>query len=207
VPAQKNTLFPGSIPRERRRRFWIHSSCAFPLKESDEENPRWIRLNCLNIGVGVAKNIRFSFSPLNMERWLSYLKIEFPEKDYDWGYSNGGTTTFSNLDKNGNILVYKLNGAEYGVSKNNVGKFLFFLPEADVSYDLTIPMGYLDVIREIYINEKTGNINIDPIIINIEYDDVQGRHYEQELCMNINNLILSLESDGFGYATYTISMQ
>jgi hypothetical protein len=173
------------------------------LTDSDTENPRLIQFNCLNIGVGVAKNVTFSFSPSNMEKWLIYLKDKFPSKEYEYAYSNGGTS----LDKNGKMLVYKLGGNSYGVPKENKMKYLYFLPDASESYKLSIPVGYLDVIREMFKTSRTGFTAANPIELAIEYDDIQGKHYKKEAHLSIENVLQTIDSDGFGYATYEISMQ
>ena len=59
-------------------------------------------------------------------------------------------------------------------------------------------------INEFIINWKDELLSANPIRVYITYQDVQGKNLSTELFLYVDIDFLSRESDGSGYATYTI---
>ena len=60
------------------------------------------------------------------------------------------------------------------------------------------------VLREFIVNGQSDLLSDSPIMVNISYQDVQGKSLSTELFLYVDVNFLTLAADGSGYATYTI---
>jgi hypothetical protein len=169
------------------------SSMANPYVSDDEMiNPLSVRIKCYNIGVGVAQDIQLHFPVNNFENLFNYLETQFPNNDYKY-------------EQFGNMVWYTIDGVGFGIPATPNFSKVYLLPNAEETFEFGLSF-YLDIVREIYVKSGTGVLGIPNIQLIVSYKDIQGKLYEENILLGIENIIMGSDENGNGYATYRIFM-
>lgn len=166
------------------------------MSEGETENPLLVPFHVKNIGVGIARNVHMEINVENtMRGWVDLLNKELVNKSGVYPYKL----------KNDSGVLYFDNGCHpVGSNPIIVGEKLYLM--ANAADDLQCAFSPLMVlcINEFIINWKDELLSANPIRVYITYQDVQGKNLSTELFLYVDIDFLSRESDGSGYATYTI---
>lgn len=166
-----------------------------PMVSPDEtENPLGIKIKALNIGVGVAKNIKILFKMDTLDKWITLLQKERPEKEYSHRISSEG-------------LEVILDGKKTTYSTHVQSTKLYLLPNAEESFEVILPIEYSSVIHKIYEEFQIGRDDLAPIETVIEFEDIQGKSYSQDVSFAVQTLFLTSDGKENGYASYRIIMK
>lgn len=163
-----------------------------PLIQSNSEvNPSSISLNTYNIGVGAAKNLRFSLDYTSFVRLIKYLKDVDARNSYEYSIQDNTFDITINGKKNFSF------SCNYEVDK------LYLLPNAEESFVFNIPVQYTKLIEKIFeVHDKA--LAIPDIKLNLEYTDVQGKNYTKQILLMIKPAIISSDKCGSGCASYNV---
>ncbi len=149
-----------------------------------------IKMELLNIGVGTAKEIKFTLNNEGIEKWITLLKEKNPKKEYSYNDEEG-------------IINLNIDGRKIGFGKDYKFEKLFLLPNANESFSFYLPLIYPILIQKLY----ESYVTIPEIPITIEYSDVQGKQYKKNASLLIESLLLSADSEGNGFAQYNIVIE
>ena len=156
------------------------------------------RYSVVNIGVGSAKNITFSWNSGNIQRLLDCLIACNPSKK-DFCKVRDDSVTFLYSDLNHLLQV----------DREETTHRMYMLPEAetDDEYSIGFPLAYTILIQEII---KTGNYqnsqndNGPYLILTITGKDIQGNIFEKNILILIKRIGYLSKEDGSGDARYQI---
>lgn len=149
------------------------------------------KFNIVNIGVGTAKNVVFSWSEDNLVRLQQYMDKHSMEKEKI-------LTIGTESD------VYTTNGSL--VTMNKIGKnvLMLVLPNKENEYSLEIPPQYTIIINEA-IRRNHLNEKVNPFLdLRIKYQDIQGITYSEVILVLIKRIMYELNEDGSGRAMYQL---
>ncbi len=160
---------------------------------TENVNPTSIEIGSLNIGVGVAQNICFSFSESSFTDLLELLIALDTENKYSYKTSK-------------NSMEIKVNDKTTIYSSSETKK-PFLLPNAEEKFSIYIPFHYTKLINRIY---EIGNgelIDMPDIQLNIIFNDIQGKQYNELVFLAIKPLYLVSDMNGNGSLSYQIIMK
>jgi len=164
------------------------------IKDDDIVNPIIVSVNARNIGVGVAKNIHVA---INAESIL-----------YDMVDLLNHVTQYNppcyELFSDGGVLYFNNGKAVVGSNRINYTDKLYLLPNAEESFSIAIPPLLLNVVREYYIEGKHDLLSNYLIVLNVFYQDIQGKDYNSEIRLYFETLYAAFDPTGSGVATFRI---
>ena len=145
----------------------------------------------VNIGVGTAKNVVFSWGADNTQKLYDYLILCNPEKE-EFGTIGEKSDGFSINDK----VVF--------VDKENTTHLMYMLPEAQETYSIPFPAQYTILINEA-IKSGCMNEDVNPYLtLMVKYQDIQGNTQSDLLIILIKRTLYQENEDGSGYASYQL---
>ncbi len=146
----------------------------------------------VNIGVGTAKNITFSWDEGNLSRLKNALigiddkYIDFfEEQDFQDCFQFEYSLLFTNKIQNSSLM--------------------YMLPEATEPWTLFFPTQYRIMIEELIKQPTFDQESFPLLIMKITYDDIQGKSYEQHVLVRVFRTFYSNKEDGSGEATYQLT--
>lgn len=156
------------------------------------------KYSVVNIGVGSAKNITFSWDSGNIQRLLDCLIAYDPSKS-DFCRVGNESIIFSYGDSNHFVQV----------SREQTTHLMYMLPqsETDDEYSIDFPLAYTILIQEII---KTGNYrnsqndNGPYLMLTITGKDIQENIFEKNILILIKRIGYFSKEDGSGEATYQL---
>ena len=147
--------------------------------------------NIVNIGVGTAKNVVFSWSKDNLVRLQQYM--------YKHGMEKEKILTIGTESD-----VYTTNGSLVAMNKIDKNMLMLVLPNKENEYSLEIPPQYTIIINEA-IRRNHLNEKVNPILdLRIKYQDIQGTTYSEVILVLIKRVMYELNEDGSGRAMYQL---
>lgn len=152
-----------------------------------------IRFSTRNIGVGVAKKITYEVDSSNYIRWIELYNELNPDNQYLYEIDN-------------NMLNISRDGILMGFSANYKNEKLFLLPNAEETYEFTLPGQYRMLLHEIYKYSNVGVIDIPDIEIKVSYFDVQGVLYEEIVHLSVETIFFMSNGEDEKSVTYQINM-
>lgn len=178
---------------------WGESDYLANLQTQDlnNENPLSTSLTSLtsyNIGVGVAKNIKYSFDISSFYELLNQLK-------------KTDSTSEVSYEKRSDLITLSINGIDIVFSEDSEVTRAYLLPNAQESYSIVLLPQYLILIQMIYQANDGIDVNIPNLKLNINYTDVQGKEYKRIIVLKINCLFCISDHSGSGKARYIIEME
>jgi hypothetical protein len=128
-----------------------------------------VYLDVYNIGVGVAKNLKFEWDINNIDNLAKYI--------------NDNSNNFQINSTNG-IYTIKTDGIlSGGMEFERVNNLNFLAPSNDESYKIVFPHLYLQCYKIMLIDQ----LREYPLIkLKISYEDIQGKSYEQILNIRVS---------------------
>lgn len=166
------------------------------IPSKDDEESNLFKLNVLNVGVGVAKNIRISLDVEKaLQPWADILNKEVYENNDYYFENDDGTLYIKDENKR--------------VGSNALVKWdkLYLLPNATESGSFIVSPLFPVVIKEIIINGKYSFLTDHPITIDLEFEDIQGKQYRKSVKFGIQVIFREEDDDGNGHAIYRIAME
>lgn len=147
-----------------------------------------ITLDFYNIGTGTAKNIQFEWDDSNIENLTKNINN-----------NSNNFTIYFNDDKR---LVIKSIDTEMGlggIDLTETTKLNFLASQNDKSYKIKVPREYLVCIKAMLIDQKQDIL--PSLKLNVYYEDIQGKKYEQKFFVNLefNQLLSSSGNDNDDY--------
>lgn len=186
---QRNRAYMPQIAAESQGEIimdWKSKSDFLYLNDKESESQVYddITLDIYNIGAGAAKNIQFEWDDSNIKNIIKNI-------------NNNSNNFVINFNDN-KMLSIKFTDIEIGIlGTEKKTKLNFLAAQNDIAYKIKVPREYLLSLKLILIDQK---YNIFPSLkLNVYYEDIQGKRYEQKLFINtyIDYLISSSENDGF----------
>lgn len=157
-------------------------------------NPHYLQIPSRNIGVGVAKNVTYSFDVSSFTQLINYLNEISDENNY----------TYHEID---GALLVKNGYWERWTSIPYNPRVLYLLPNAEETYDFLIPEAYLELLENVYFSCGDEPHNIPDIEINLSFEDVQGVRYTSKVFLTIGTYFYWEDDDGNGSSSCQISMK
>lgn len=143
----------------------------------------------VNIGVGAAKNIRFSWDKNNIDNLFNYLsKCDLTRSE------------FCIYDKS---VAFMFEDRVVVTDIDHDIKLMYMLADAEETYVLPLPISYSILIHEII---KTDMLEELPyIILYAEYTDVQGKTINDCFFIKIQRTSYTVDEDDSGFATFQLN--
>lgn len=142
----------------------------------------------VNIGVGAAKQITFSWDETNIESLSEYLVEYNPDKK---DFCNSGKSFSCSI----NHYIYITDLPEDSA-------LMYMLPESSQTYTLPLPVSYSILIHEI-IKSNMGSVS-PRIVLKVTYSDIQDKQSEDFFIISIIRTSYTSNKDGSGSATYQL---
>ena len=164
------------------------------VKDGDVVNPIMVKVNALNIGIGVANKIQVT---INLEE-LFYDMVEELNKN-----SHSDSLRYE-LNRDDNILYFFDGTKSLGSNEKINSVKLYLLPNAEENYTIGIPPLLNSIVKEFFVQGIQSSLKNYSFTLNVTYQDIQGKDYSSEIELYCEPLLSSYEADGSGYATYQI---
>lgn len=142
----------------------------------------------VNIGVGSAKQLTFSWDETNIESLTEYL-VEY----------NPNKKNFCSLGKS---FSCSINHCIYITDLPEDSALMYMLPESSQTYTLPLPVSYSILIHEI-IKSNMGSVS-PRIVLKVTYSDIQDKQSEDFFLISIVRTSYTSNKDGSGSATYQL---
>ncbi|MDN0044885.1 hypothetical protein [Mediterraneibacter glycyrrhizinilyticus] len=148
-------------------------------------------MSVVNIGVGTAKDIVFTWDEENIELLTNQLLKINPEKQ-----------DFCLVDQN---ITFLINDHIIVTDIPTPYQLMYMLPDAEQEYKLPIPTSYTILIHEI-LKESDGNISDEFIhfSLDIEYKDVQGKKFTNTCLFYVKRVFSEDDLDNENSVTYQL---
>ena len=148
-------------------------------------------MSVVNIGVGTAKDIVFTWDEENIELLTNQLLKINPEKQ-----------DFCLVDQN---ITFLINDHIIVTDIPTPYQLMYMLPDAEQEYKLPIPTPYTILIHEI-LKESDGNISDEFIhfSLDIEYKDVQGKKFTNTCLFYVKRVFSEDDLDNENSVTYQL---
>lgn len=148
-------------------------------------------MSVVNIGVGTAKDIVFTWNEENIELLTNQLLKINPEKQ-----------DFCLVDQN---ITFLINDHIIVTDIPTPYQLMYMLPDAEQEYKLPIPTPYTILIHEI-LKESDGNISDEFIhfSLDIEYKDVQGKKFTNTCLFYVKRVFSEDDLDNENSVTYQL---
>jgi hypothetical protein len=183
---RNNTYMPQVVAEcnDAVKMSWDRMQDIISLSEEGININNKINLEVYNVGVGVARNLKFEWINDNIETLTNYI--------------NNNSSNFQ-TSLNNDLLNIKASGIEIGGGEvQRVNELNFLAPNSNKPYLINIPYQYLLCYKIMLIDQLN---DYPPIQLKISYTDIQGKAYEQTLTLIIKpNILTSLsgnESEDF----------
>jgi hypothetical protein len=162
---------------------------------SESFNGYGVKIDMINIGVGVAKNIEIA---INMDEVLQPL-IDKINLLVGSKYS---------LQQHNNYITFRTDKHETGMVNNFHFTKLYMLPNVSEKEELIIPGLITGMIREYYRMGIGGSdlINALSIPASIKFEDIQGKSYHKQIYFQVEKKLVLQSLDGSGHVIYTIKV-
>jgi len=160
------------------------------IEHLDFFNVIGISMETLNIGTGTAKNIRISFDMEVLYEWIYIIQKHRPDSEYSL-YISYNNRRYMVIDGQ-EMINSHMSQSSVSLSPNTNETLELFLP-------IDIPI-ILTRIFKYGLSNDFYNANL-PIRILIEFEDIQGKSYQQEILLAIQPRWLASTTDG-GFASY-----
>lgn len=164
----------------------INSEHQYAIFSTNYSNPNLsgdVKIPIKNIGVGVAKNLKMTFTidfKANSERYF-----QFENKYFSFSlekYKSNNTIEVDNRYMTNNTF---LSSPDIHIPDEQVYYQSFILPNNQETLYVKLPIDYLSAVRHYIV--YSHDIDVPPLYLTISYEDVQGIKYSQ-------NFLLSLSS-------------
>ena len=168
----------------------ITGKITIPLTFLTEDNIS--KYSVVNIGVGTARDIVFSWDTNNLTRINDHL-IEIDDKFI--GFFEEGEK--QDCFQIGDALLF--------TNKIQDSAMMYMLPEAAESWDLYFPVQYRILIEELIKHMSLKPAEFPLVILSIDCKDIQGKDYQQLIAVRVKLISYFENEDGSGGATYQLS--
>lgn len=148
-------------------------------------------MSVVNIGVGTAKDIVFTWNEDNIELLTNQLLKINPEKQ-----------DFCLVDQS---ITFLINDHIIATNIPTPYQLMYILPDAEQECKLPIPTPYTILIHEI-LKENDGNVNDEFIyfILDIEYKDVQGKKFTDTWLFYVKRIFSEDDLDNENSVTFQL---
>lgn len=148
-------------------------------------------MSVVNIGVGTAKDIVFTWDEENIELLTNQLLKINPEKQ-----------DFCLVDQN---ITFLINDHIIVTDIPTPYQLMYMLPDAEQEYKLPIPTPYTILIHEI-LKESNGNVSDEFIYfsLDIEYKDIQGKKFTDTWLFYVKRIFSEDDLDNENSVTYQL---
>lgn len=143
-----------------------------------------------NIGVGVAKEIRFVWDSDNTERLLDKL-VELDR-------------TKRKFCKIGNQVEFFYENRSLAMGKETEYVLMYLLPEATESCKVLIPLQYILIINEIVKLPQYSGSDDAMFFLNVQYKDIQGKQHSEQLAFQVKRMLFSMGENDSGEVYYQL---
>ena len=148
-------------------------------------------MSVVNIGVGTAKDIIFTWNEENIELLTDQLLKINPEKQ-----------DFCLVDQS---ITFLINDHIIATNIPTPYQLMYILPDAEQEYKLPIPTPYTILIHEI-LKESNGNISDEFIYfsLDIEYKDIQGKKFTDTWLFYVKRIFSEDDLDNENSVTFQL---
>lgn len=148
-------------------------------------------MSVVNIGVGTAKDIIFTWNEENIELLTDQLLKINPEKQ-----------DFCLVDQS---ITFLINGHIIATNIPTPYQLMYILPDAEQEYKLPIPTPYTILIHEI-LKESNGNVSDEFIYfsLDIEYKDIQGKKFTDTWLFYVKRIFSEDDLDNENSVTFQL---
>jgi len=184
---QRNNTYMPQIVAESNGKLEMswNSIQDFVFLKEDTNMYNQINLDIYNVGVGVARNLKFEWDNDNMISLANYI--------------NNNSNNFC-ISINHERIVIKTIGIEsWRLGLERVSRLNFLAPNIDEPYKINLPNQYLQCYKIMLMDQL---YDYPPLKLKVSYTDIQGKEYEQILLITIRLDIL-LSSSGTESEDYT----
>jgi len=193
--AERNKAFEPDIVIETKTAIFTWGDPSELLQISDVDiagdsaNKMPLSLQAINIGAGVAKNVKISFPHDTWRAWVESLKSYYPDKEYSVGAQRNA------------VPYVKLDGNIFSARQSPYEK-TYLLPSAEERFDFFLPMLHHITLNHVLEISNDCESILTPIFLDLSFNDAQGIPFEKRIELSIE--ITGRMTDGPGKNGYTI---